>query len=61
MGEHDRHSIVWDYIAIYPRGALWKARTPEPLYSGGPVVRVIREARDAISRALSAPPASLVQ
>jgi hypothetical protein len=53
MGEHDRHSIVWDYIAVYPRGAVWEARPPEPLYSGGPVVRVIDEARSALSRALN--------
>ena len=53
MGEHDRHSIVWDYIAVYSGGALWEARPPEPLYSGGPVVHVIDEARSALSRALN--------
>ena len=53
MGEHDRRSIVWDYVAVYPRGAVWEARPPEPLYSGGPVVRVIDEARSALSRALN--------
>ena len=30
MGEHDRRSIVWDYIAVYPRGAVWEASPPEP-------------------------------
>jgi len=53
MGEHDRRSIVWDYVAVYPRGAVWEASPPEPLYSGGPVVRVIDEARSALSRALN--------
>jgi hypothetical protein len=53
MGEHDRRSIVWDYIAVYPRGTVWGASPPEPLYSGGPVVRVIDEARSALSRALN--------
>ena len=53
MGEHDRRSIVWDYIAIYPQGAVWEASPPEPLHSGGPVVRVIDEARSALSRALN--------
>ena len=53
MGEHDRRSIVWDYIAVYPRGAIWEANPPEPLYSGGPVVRVIDEARSAVSLALN--------
>jgi len=54
MGEHDGRSIVWDYIAVYPPGAVWKASPPEPLYRGGPVVRVIGEARSALSRALNA-------
>ena len=53
MGEHDRHSAVWDYIAVYPRRAVWEASPPEPLYSGGPVVRVIDEARSALSKALN--------
>jgi hypothetical protein len=53
MGEHDRRSIVWDYITVYPRGAIWEASPPEPLYSGGPVVRVIDETRSALSRALN--------
>jgi hypothetical protein len=53
MGEHDRRSIVWDYIAVYPRGAVWEESPPTPLYSGGPVVRVIDEARSALSRVLN--------
>lgn len=53
MGEHDRRSIVWDYVAVYPRGAVWEASPPAPLYSGGPVIRVIDEARSALSRALN--------
>jgi hypothetical protein len=53
MGEHDRRSIVWDYVAVYPRGVVWDARPPEPLYSGEPVVRVIDEARSALSGAIN--------
>lgn len=53
MGEHDRRSIVWDYIAVYPPGAVWETSLPEPLYSGGPVIRVIDEARSALSQALN--------
>jgi len=53
LGEHDRRSIVWDYIAVYPRGAVWEASPPEPLYSGGPVIRVMDEARSALSKALN--------
>src|SRR5215471_3746705 len=53
MGEHDRRSIVWDYVAVYPRGAVWEASPPEPLYSGGPVIRVIAEAHSALLKALN--------
>jgi hypothetical protein len=53
MGEHDRRIIVWDYNTVYPRGAVWDATPPEPLYSGGPVVRAIDEARSALSGALN--------
>jgi hypothetical protein len=28
MGEHDRHSVVWDYIAVYPPGAVWEDHPP---------------------------------
>jgi hypothetical protein len=52
MGEHDRKSIVWDYIAVYPRGALWAERPPEPLYNGRPVVDVADEASAALAKAL---------
>ena len=52
MGEHDRHSVVWDYIAVYPPGAVWEDGPPEALYHGGPVVRVAEPARFALERAL---------
>jgi len=40
MGERDRRTIVWDYIAVYPIGAIWEGHPPKPLYNGSPVVRV---------------------
>jgi hypothetical protein len=52
MGEHDRGSVVWDYIAVYPPGAIWDNRPPTALYDGGPVVRVIREAQRALAQAV---------
>lgn len=52
MGEHDRHSIVWDHIAVYPAGAMWKGRPPQALYEGGPVVRVIDPTQAALTEAL---------
>ena len=56
MGEHDRHSVVWDYIAVYPPGAVWEEGPPEALYHGGPVVRVAERARSALERALATKP-----
>ena len=53
MGEHDRRSIVWDHIAVFPPGAVWETSPPEPLYSGGPVIRVIDKARSVLSQALN--------
>ena len=52
MGEHDRDSIVWDHIAIYPAGAVWEDRPPEAVYQDGPVVHVMQAARAAIAQAL---------
>jgi len=54
MGEHDRHSIVWDHIAVYPPGVTWKDAPPEAIYQGGPVVEVAGQARAALTEALKA-------
>ena len=53
MGEHDRRSIVWDYIGIYEAGAVWETRPPKPAFDGHPVVDVIDGARNALDRLLS--------
>ena len=52
MGEHDRGSIVWDYIAVYSAGAVWDQSPPHALYGGGPVIRVIDETQRALAQAL---------
>ena len=52
MGEHDRRSVVWDHIAVYPRSVLWMDRPPKALYEGGTVVRVVDPARAALAQAL---------
>lgn len=52
MGEHDRRSVVWDHIAVYPSGVTWQDRPPQALYEGGPVVHVTEAARAAVSQAL---------
>ena len=53
MGEHDRRSIVWDYVAVYPAGAVWTESPPPALYHGNPVVRATEAARAAIRQALA--------
>jgi hypothetical protein len=53
MGEHDRGSIVWDYIGIYEVGTVWEAGPPKPVFDGRPVVEVIDRARTALDRLLS--------
>lgn len=50
MGEHDRRSVVWDYIAVYEPGAIWQDSPPKAAYSDHPVRNVIGGARDAIER-----------
>jgi hypothetical protein len=52
MGEHDRASVVWDYIGIYLPGALWENAPPTPMYHGRPVVTVTEPARAALAQAL---------
>jgi hypothetical protein len=52
MGERDRGSVVWDYVAVYPVGATWQDGPPEALYQGGPVIQVTGKARAAIGHAL---------
>lgn len=51
MGEHDRPSVVWDYIAVYPSGVLWTAEgPPKPAYSGRPVVNVTSNTKVALEQ-----------
>lgn len=52
LGERDRRSIVWDHVAVYPAGAIWNQQSPQPLYEGGPVVKVMGPLRDALRKAL---------
>jgi hypothetical protein len=52
LGERDRRSVVWDYVAVYAPGAFWDVAPPQALYSNGPVVRSIGGAREALQQAL---------
>jgi hypothetical protein len=41
--------IAWDVVAVFPKSAHWEGGLPVPAYYGGPVVRVVGAARDAIA------------
>jgi hypothetical protein len=53
LGEHNRSTVVWDYIAVYAPGTLWQDAPPKPVYSAHPVRDVISGAKDAIQRLLA--------
>ena len=48
MGEHDRPSVVWDYIAVYKPSQIWVDAPPQPEFTGRPVVRFIDGTREAL-------------
>ena len=48
MGEHDRPSVVWDYIAVYKPEQIWADARPQPDFTGRPVVRFIEGTRTAL-------------
>lgn len=50
MGERDRSTIVWDFVAVYPPNELWQDTLPQSTFSDRPVVRVIPGLREAIAR-----------
>jgi hypothetical protein len=52
LGERDRSSVVWDYVAVYRPGTLWDSVPPGPLYSHVPVVRGVDGTKDAVRQAL---------
>ncbi len=54
IGEGDRESVVWDYVAIYEPGSRWDQASPKAAYSSVPVVRAIDGTRDAIEKQLRA-------
>ena len=53
LGERNRSTVVWDYIAIYAPGTLWQDAPPKPVYSDHPVRNAINGAKDAVQRLLS--------
>jgi hypothetical protein len=53
MGERNRSTVVWDYVAVYAPGELWQDAPPKPVYSDDPVRDVIGGAKDAIQGLLA--------
>jgi hypothetical protein len=53
LGEHNRSSVIWDYIAVYAPGELWQDAPPKPTYSDGPVRDVISGAKESIKGLLA--------
>ena len=45
LGERDRSTVVWDYIAVYTPGTMWQDAPPRPIYSNHPVRDVISGAK----------------
>jgi len=54
MGERDRSSIVWDYVAVFQQGELWDQTPPQPTFSKKPVIRGIDGAKEAVRQLLDA-------
>ena len=50
----ERSGVLWDLVAVYPRGAIWNDRMPVAVLFNGPVVDVKAD----IESALTAPPKS---
>ena len=48
IGEHDRASVVWDYIAVYKPGQIWAEAPPRPEFKGRPVVSAIDGTRQTL-------------
>ena len=53
LGERNRSTVVWDYIAVYAPGPLWQDAPPKSVYADHPVRDVISGAKDAIQRLLA--------
>jgi hypothetical protein len=52
MGEKGKDSVVWDYAAIHPKGAIWQDVPPKPSFEGGTVLDVTDDLLQALDLAL---------
>lgn len=46
--------VVWDFVAIYPKGARWGSAFPAPVFKGAPVVDVMTEFKSKLRDTLEA-------
>jgi len=53
LGERNRSTVVWDYIAVYAPGTLWQDGPPKPIYSDNPVRDVISGAKESTQHLLA--------
>ena len=53
LGERNRSTVLWDYIAVYPPGTLWQDAPPKPVYSDHPVCDVIGGAKESMQSLLA--------
>ena len=54
MGESKSGKMLWDWVGVYRKGAVWTGTVPELLYSGRPVVDMAPELDRALGLALAA-------
>ena len=48
MGEQDRASVVWDYVAVYKPGQIWTEAPPQPEFKGSPAASAVDGTRQAL-------------
>ena len=46
----ERDGVLWDLVAIYPKGARWEATMPPAMVFDGPVVRVTEKMHGALAK-----------
>ena len=45
--------VVWDFVALFPKGVRWDQDLPVPTHYGGPVVETIAETKEQLAREFS--------
>ena len=59
LGENDSSPVVWDYVAVYPKGTLWDQIPPKPIYFHVPVISGTEGLNDAMRPLLQAAKSNL--